>query len=526
MYTILLADDEEAVRHSIRDLTPWEEYGFEVMAEASNGYEALEIVAETMPDVIITDIRMLYKDGISLISEIRDKYSLTVMVIILSGYDEFTYAQTALSLNVAEYVLKPVSVSSMREVLSRAKERLDADMAEVMDREKLEAFYQEAFEVYKEKFLISLIFPARLQDEAILADKAREYGIRLQGEMFAVSVVDLTAESIPTVALRKVVEEGVNGNEDLLSFTYEDQLVLIFSSPQNRDFEYIFTRQINRFLSLLESRIVHYFSKPLNIGTGEIVRHIKALPESYKSATEALNYASIYPEQHIISISDVETIESSTDDSLLGELSSDFVMAIKFGTEEETVARTHAFFRNLTDTADIQTRTLQAITAISAICSSYGRNIAALLGEENLFTSLSYANTAQRSEDLIRRLALESRNLASGEREKSHIEFVENAKRIIKAKYQDPTFSQENVTSEIAVSPAYFSTTFKKETGISFVQYLTNVRIEKAKDLLKHTEMKTYEIAETTGFSEPAYFSFIFKKNTGETPSHYRAARR
>ena len=134
MYTILLVEDEEAVRHSIKDLTPWEEYGFSVMGEASNGMEALEIISETTPDVIITDIRMPYMDGIQFIQEVREKYSQTVEVIFLSGYDEFTFAQTALSLKAAEYVLKPVSIDSMRALLGRIRAKLDEDVARVSDR--------------------------------------------------------------------------------------------------------------------------------------------------------------------------------------------------------------------------------------------------------------------------------------------------------------------------------------------------------------------------------------------------------
>ena len=187
MYTILLVEDEEAVRHSIKDLTPWEEYGFSVMGEASNGMEALEIISETMPDVIITDIRMPYMDGIQFIQEVREKYSQTVEVIFLSGYDEFTFAQTALSLKAAEYVLKPVSIDSMRALLGRIRAKLDEDVARVSDRTKLEAFYRDAFDVYKEKFLVSLITPTRKKDETLIAEKASEYGVPLKGNIFAVS---------------------------------------------------------------------------------------------------------------------------------------------------------------------------------------------------------------------------------------------------------------------------------------------------------------------------------------------------
>ena len=208
MYTILLVDDEDEVRRSIRDLTPWSEYGFGVIGEASNGMEALDFVEETMPDVIITDIRMPYLDGIGFIEEVRRSRSSSVEVIILSGYDEFTFAQTAMRLDVAEYVLKPVSVASMRDVLKRSRARLDEDRAKVSDKEKLDAFYREAIEVYKEKFLVSLIAPTRRQDAAAIAARAEEYGVPLEGRMFAVSVIDAPSQPLSTVAVEEIIDEA------------------------------------------------------------------------------------------------------------------------------------------------------------------------------------------------------------------------------------------------------------------------------------------------------------------------------
>ena len=525
MYTILLVDDEDEVRRSIRDLTPWSEYGFEIIGEASNGMEALDFVEETMPDVIITDIRMPYLDGIGFIEEVRRSRSSSVEVIILSGYDEFTFAQTAMRLDVAEYVLKPVSVASMRDVLKRSRARLDEDRAKVSDKEKLDAFYREAIEVYKEKFLVSLIAPTRRQDAAAIAARAEEYGVPLEGRMFAVSVIDAPSQPLSTVAVEEIIDEATKEDRSIIPFQYENQIVMIFSSDMQDSFSPLFAKQIYRSLSLLQSRIIHYFSRSFNMGIGEIVHEPTSLPESYRSALEALNYTQIYPDQHIISIGDVETIENDHIDSA-GELRSELVLAIKFGNSEDTEKAIHAFFQGIAETPNVQNTVINILSIISEICSSYGRNVATLLGDEDLFLALSHANSLSRSESLMTKLAKRANEMASGVRENSHIQFVENAKKIIRERYGDPVFGLEQLTDEISVSPAYFSTTFKKETGASFVQYLTNVRLEKAKELLKSSDAKTYEIAEMTGFSEPNYFSFIFKKNIGVSPSQYRASHR
>ncbi|MBO8436820.1 MAG: response regulator [Spirochaetes bacterium] len=525
MYTILLVDDEDEVRKSIRELTPWTEYGFSVIGEASNGREALDFVSETVPDVIITDIRMPYMDGIQFIEEVRKSISPSVDVIILSGYDEFTFAQTAMRLNVAEYVLKPVSVSSMGEVLKRAKERLDNDRAKVLDRNQIEAFYKDAMEIYKEKFLVSLITPTRRLDSTMIEERAETYGVPLKGSLFAVVIIDLPTETLSSVAVEEVIEEGLEDEEGVIPFQYENQIVLIFTSGMQKNFSALFSKQIYRYLSLLQSRVIHYFSKPFNMGIGEIATDVKALSDSYRSALEALNYTQLYPEQHIISISDVETLES---DKAInpGELRTELVLAVKFGGKEDTEKAVQAFFQGITETASVQNTVISILSIISEICTSYGRNIATLLEGENLFLALSHANSLSRSEALMIKLALRANEEANGARENSHIQFVEKAKMIIKERYSDPVFGLDQLTDEISVSPAYFSTTFKKETGISFVQYLTSVRLEKAKEMLKNTDAKTYEIAEKAGFSEPNYFSFIFRKNIGISPSQYRAQNR
>jgi len=153
-YTILLVDDETAVRDGIRSRTPWQTYNFEVIAEAGNGIEALELVEELHPDVVITDIRMPYLDGMELIQQIRSSHPATTLVI-LSGYDEFTYAQQAMRYEVSEYVLKPVSVEDLSKLLERLGKRLDEEIKRTQDQDRLRQAYLQALPLIREKFRLN-----------------------------------------------------------------------------------------------------------------------------------------------------------------------------------------------------------------------------------------------------------------------------------------------------------------------------------------------------------------------------------
>ena len=536
-YTILLVDDESAVREGIRNRTPWERYNFTVVGEAENGIEALEMIEELHPDVVITDIKMPYLDGMELIKEIRKSHP-PVTIIIISGYDEFTYAQQAIRYDVSEYVLKPVTGEDICNLLERTAKRLDEDIIRMQDQSRLQDVYNQALPLIREKFLVSLLTPVHQIPNTSLIAKAKDYGFNLEGDEFIVATFEtdhdkqddpLEAMAILEVALEVLQKEG----NDIV-FQFENQIVIIFTASSHGEVQYdsLFRKQTFRKVEQLQAYLEKYFPFSIVIGVGNLVHVPSAIAQSYRQALEALNYSSFYPEQNILIISDLEKPDMQEDKAHLQELLSNVIISVKLGTEEQVVQSMHNLFGEKAASLPfegLQALLLELSSSLNTLAENYDYNLFQLGSDEDsrsFFAELGSLNTLGKSRRWLTKVALAIRTAISGQRENSHIQFVQDAKSLIAKHFTEAGFGLDQVCEMIGVSPSYFSSTFKREMGISFVQYLTTIRMDRAKELLVKSEGKTYEIAQAIGFTEPNYFSFCFKRHEGVSPSQYRQANR
>ena len=158
LYRIILVDDEEEVRKGIIRKIDWEALGFQVVGDAENGQDALEKIEQLEPDVVMTDIRMPYMDGLTLTSWIRQKYP-SVKVLIFSGFDDFEYAQKAIKLNVTEYILKQVNVEELTRILNRVRENLDQEIEQRRDVDRLRESYLSSLPILREDVYKRQVLP-------------------------------------------------------------------------------------------------------------------------------------------------------------------------------------------------------------------------------------------------------------------------------------------------------------------------------------------------------------------------------
>jgi two-component system response regulator YesN len=532
-YKLILVDDEEEVRKGVLQKIQWESHGFEVIGEAENGKEALEMIEKSLPDVILTDIKMPFMDGLELAKVIRERYP-TVKIIVITGFDEFEYAHKAIKLHVNEYVLKPISAQELIDVLIKVKNQIDEEIAEKENIDALREYYRKSIPILKEKFLTSLLTSTMERGE--IKERAESYGLNLNGTAYVSSVLSIDSNSedlsiklyeereLLKFAVLNIVEEIIGKHNSGTAFLHNEQVAIITVFRDNdRD------TVINKTFSMLEEirQTVNKFLKvTMTIGVGNICSDIILINRSYQNAVTALDYKIFMGNNRIIWIEDIEP--KSLEKIVFDELKEhDLSSAIKVGTEEEIISTIERLFQELTEIKaafkDYQIYLMEMLTTILKAARSSGVDIDNIFGiNENLFAEFYKHNSIEEVQKWFKSISIRIMKHIVKDRYDTSALLVEKAKKYAEENYHEADITINKICDYLHISPTYFSFIFKRETKTTFINYLTQVRMDAAKELLRTTSMKSFEIAEKVGYSEPNYFSYSFKKKFGLSPSEYR----
>ncbi len=548
MYKLLLVDDEEDVREGVIQEIDWNRYGFEVIGTAENGKEALELIDRCLPDVVVTDIQMPFLNGLQLAEEIRKGYP-TTKIIILTGFDEFEYAQKAVKLDIDEYVLKPFSSQELIEALVKVKSQIDEEIAQRENIQLLKEHYLQSLPVLREVFLTSLI--TRKLPLVEIEEKAKNYDIRLDGRSFVVSVISMDrrfdhggdatlagpmtdridgpeARELPLLAVKHMAEEVADKHQAGIVFVHNDHVVLItVLKEQERD------SALHKTLTVLEEvrhSVEKYMKLTVTSGVGTVIRDVTEMPYSYEGAILALDYRVVLGNNRVICIDDVENrfVETVRFDELKEHA---LIRCIKVGTLQEVKEIVEDLFKGIADShvsiKDYQIYLMEIFTAILKVAKGANLDIDRVLGQNvHLFTELSKLHTIEDAKNRIISICTKIMNNIAIGRQSSYKQLVEKAIEYTKQHYHESDISIQKVCSYLHISKGYFSSIFKKETKMTFVNYLMQIRMEAAKELLRTTDLKAFEIAERVGYSDPNYFSYCFRKMFGMSPKEYKNSSR
>lgn len=530
LYSVMLVDEGNVVKEAISSVVDWEELGFEVVATVKSGTEALELAGKLKPDVVLTDFKTPFIDGLALCRNLKHLREET-KVVIFSEYKEFEYMKAAIRIGAEDYMLKPIDADELRNVFLRIKKVLDKEIDNKRKLNRLQAYHEKDFSIIKDQ-LVMEILKGEVSDEQRVEEMDTEYELGLSASHYAAMVFqmddkdkvrrDIIEKEQLAFSLKKIIDERLSEGFHIYSMVHLDMVVVIFLL-ENEDYLNRALREVNQLCKHVEEAL----DVCVTAGVGQTVETLIQLKESWRGAMDAVALRLFLGPNQAICISDIQ-LEISEDFELDEQIVSKLLMDIKIGEEDELqtdVEKLIGQFRNRkVSLYEYQLVTMEVIVGLLKLARSYHVSLEPFFGQRfDIYQEVQKFVSLDEVGQWLHELCLWLRTSIRRERKDSAKLMMDSAKQFIRENYSDSELSVKTLCSRLNVSATYFSTVFKRETGKSFVEYLTDVRLETAKELLNNTDDKTYVISAKVGYPESNYFSYVFKKRYGIAPSKYRA---
>ena len=534
---VFLVEDEMVIRRGIKNSIDWEKEGYIFCGEASDGELAYPMIIKEKPDILITDIRMPFMDGLELCKLVKKELP-KIKILILSGYDEFDYAKEAIRLGVTEYLLKPISSGKLLEALNGVSESIRREKEDKDLVRKYMEEMRENTEHEKQKFFEQMIAGNLSMADAL--ETGKKYEMNLSAGMYNLLLFRFTLgeENRKSGELLGEAEYAIEKLTERLEYVFEFQRgVEGWAFLLMADNEEQMSERVKELSKDLEEIMKNYSTIAYFGGIGQPVARLRELEESFREAERALAARFTMELNRIISVEDIRMAQNvdTLDDieiTSFGEIEKTRTMLEKFlnnGAEDEIDEFVDVYINELPE-ENLKSVLMRQYIIMDAyiVMMSFCEKIEGIEGEmqaqsEELKNSMKTIQTLEEIKNYIRMLLkkiIGVRDTISGRR---YSDIIEIAKDQIRKTYMSDEISLNTIAAEVGMSPSYFSSIFSKEMGKTFVEYLTEIRMDRAKELLMCSSMKTSEIGYEVGYKDPHYFSYIFKKTQNCTPKEFRA---
>lgn len=538
MLKVFLVEDEVIIREGLRDIIPWQQYGYTLVGEAGDGEQALPMIRELRPDVLITDIKMPFMDGLALSNFVSRELPNT-KIIIVSGYDDFEYARQAIRIGVEQYLLKPVTKAMLIKTLNEVQEKVQAQREQENYLEKFRSEMQEYEQFSRRRFFEQLV-TGQLSVEEIY-EKADALSIPIHAQCYNLVLYNVqSATDLPNQTADRKASDAISEIRDgLMQFFMMYPEYLVFRS--NLTTYAVLIKGSPAQIETLTQRCIETIQTQIQPFEEEVQWHLAAsqpterlsgLAACFDEASHILSYRHLLNGQHILTRESTAMWMGSDDANSLKNID---MMKI-----EPSVIR--GFLQNG------QMEELDGFVEeyVSGLYDAVGSQLFCQYLVLNVrFATLAYleelGHHQEETQELLPGVLTITQKPSCGELKeyikstlKCALEFREQesksqSRRLIRQAldYIDSHFSDENISlKEVAaytnVSANYLSAVFSQEMRQTFVEYLTRKRMDRAKELLRQEGKRSAEVAALVGYKDPHYFSFVFRKTQGCTPRDYR----
>lgn len=538
MFSVFLVEDEPLIRQNMRNAIEEGGEQFSCAGEAGDGELALTIIQDVKPDILITDIKMPFMDGLTLARHAKAIIPW-LRIIIVSGYDDFDLARQAIGIGVDQYILKPVSNKDLFAALLASGEKIAEQKRQSVSFLKNLSNEEMVKSTLIGSFLEQLCSGGVGPDEALR--RADELSIALLSKQYAVAVAQYEiagGASGPNCAsgangssgrhavASKVKYLLVDSPDVLFYMSGVDQIVLIFKGSS----EIETTGTAYHTAQTLKHELEDDLSASLTIAISAVVNRISAIHGAWHEASVLLKTFGAAHRGRIFCAGDLGRAESPVAATLDEIFNADAEGRLKFATAQDVPAIVEDFTRHL-KSDEMQGMLyryyvlMDLAAAAMRIIKTFNPSLdkASLSGEfMDGAKAFSSAVSVEECAELASKICLKFIELRDSGTNCHHKMLVQKACSYIKENYNNPDISLNTVAAHVSLSPTHFSTIFAQEMSETFIEYLTGVRMEKVKELLLSTDDKIVNIAFSVGYNEPNYLSYLFKKREGVTLKEYR----
>lgn len=537
MFRVLIIDDEPIIRKGLKNIINWKQLGCEICGEASDGLEGSDLIKLHLPHIIITDIRMPEIDGLTMIRDIKEIVPDS-KIIILTGYRDFDYVHEAIKLGAFDFVLKPSKIGELTAIINRAVKELSFHRHREEEFNKLRNLFEQNIPVLREKLLYDIIYGINTNEDEITA-KMELFKICVANFILIVLENDIDENETDSITQyeRHLYQFGIiNSFEE----TFTDLFEIINIPLSNTRIAFIVQKlnnNMNNFdiitdkCSQLQEVVNNCFGFTITAALSTEGRGAIELSNKLKECQHALEYKLYIGTNSIIAYGDLNSFFKYEDYSLLEKYQLSLLESIRSGNEKIVKGKLQSILSyinklgstNMEYMRNFYWVTISSINNIRVSVSAAESDSSHLKNKDinSLYKLIENCTNVKELNEILEEAALKVASRVNNYNNRSIKLVLQKALEYIQLHYNEQ-ITLNDVAENAYLSTYYISRMFKKELGKCFVDYLNEVRIEKAKELLRDVKYKNYEVAEMVGIPDAHYFSRLFKKHAGVTPTEYR----
>ncbi|MFA9379432.1 MAG: response regulator [Acetanaerobacterium sp.] len=518
---VILVDDEILARNLLRQCINWAEIGMEIVAEASDADEAMLLVEQHRPDVVFTDISMPVIDGLKLSKIILEHFPDT-RIVVVTGFDDFEYAHTSIKMGISDFIVKPINDEDVYKAAVKLRTQIERQRTEAQEYRELRQQLLDNLPYIREKFYNELI-----RGEAqYTKEKISFLGVPLKGECLQVAAIVCQAPSgrivdDPTNLLSTMRISNMARDFFKRSIVFLDTMsrIIVINGDEGIDLY----EQSEQFDALVRESI----NCPVCIGLGCIKWDLSSVSISYQEALDALRYKMAAGKDEVVLYSNIH-LESRAKSDNLSELYDQIAFCIKSGLEsglEEGVEKCYETIDLTRRNADKSLRmmTMNIISLCHKLLADAGCEAEDIYQEQfGVGSDIIMMDTLVDTKNYAKKILAKTVERISKLNKNTFSNMIGHIRSYVNSNYAQSSLSLTSVAHKFYLNPSYLSRSFKKETGVSFIEYITAVRMEKAQALLLETDKRAFEIAEIVGIPDANYFCSSFKKYSGISVSSFR----